>query len=76
MVGYWPDGLPVLDIVLYVRLSCGHERVSRGWRGEEGEAYCCDCGCGLAVIEQVATTDEAVCAWRSSLRRSTGRDGP
>ena len=60
----WPDGLPVHDLVLYVRLSCGHERVSRGWRGEEGAAYCCDVCKTLETMDVIALTDGTVCQWR------------
>lgn len=59
----WPDGLPVHDITLYVRLTCGHERVSRGWRGNEGELVCCDEGCGLVFIAEVSMTDEEPRPW-------------
>lgn len=57
-MGTWPDGLPVHPILLYVRLGCGHERVSRGWRGEEGSTYCCDACHKLTTIEEVSMTEE------------------
>lgn len=41
-VARWPDGVPVHDRLIFVWLGCGHYRWSRGWRGEEGLAYCCD----------------------------------
>lgn len=63
MTGTWPDGLPVHDLVLHVRLSCGHERNARGWRGEEGSTYCCDvCGV-LAQMEEISLTDEPPSPW-------------
>lgn len=64
MSGTWPDGEPVHDVTLYVRLRCGHERVSRGWRGGEGEAYCCDACKRMTVIEEVSMTDDAPHTWR------------
>jgi hypothetical protein len=64
MSGTWPDGLPVHDLTLYVRLSCGHERVSRGWRGNEGEAICCDACKTMQTIVEVSMTDVAPYTWR------------
>lgn len=63
-VGRWPDGEPVHDLILYVLLACGHERVARGWRGREGDPYCCDVGCGMTTMVEIAMTDERPCPWR------------
>ncbi len=60
----WLDGLPVHDVVLYVRLACGHERESRGWRGEEGAYYCCDVCHRMTVMEVIAMTDRPPSPWR------------
>lgn len=75
MVAYWPDGEKVHDIKILVKLSCGHERVSRGWRGEEGQQLSCD-ACwddyhkgegdfpiGLVTIEFMEPTTLDVCGW-------------
>lgn len=69
----WPDGLPVHDVVLYVLLGCGHERVSRGWRGNEGDTYCCDVCHELTTMEVVALTDEAPCDWRRAAGQPRGK---
>lgn len=63
----WPDGLPIHDLNIYVVLSCGHQRVSRGWRGEVGETICCDAdpaGCGLQTIVVADPTDQPVSDWQ------------
>lgn len=62
----WPDGLPVHDLNIYVLLACGHQRVSRGWRGGEGERICCDAdpaGCGVVEIITMEPTDQPVSGW-------------
>lgn len=51
--GRWPDGVPVHDRLIFVRLGCGHERTSRGWRGEVGDTYCCDACHQLTFMEVV-----------------------
>jgi hypothetical protein len=63
MAGTWPDGLPVDDLVLHFRLSCGHERNARGWRGEEGTSFHCSICKILATIEEISLTDEAPGRW-------------
>lgn len=50
--------------VLHVRLGCGHDRNSRGWRGEEGTVYCCDVCNVLTTMVEISPTDEAPCTWR------------
>jgi hypothetical protein len=60
----WPDGEPVHSLLIYVRLSCGHERVAQGWRGGVGARYCCDVCHELATIEVSEPTDQPPTPWR------------
>lgn len=62
----WPDGLPVHDLLIYVRLGCGHERVSRGWRGHEGATFCCDHCHQLTTMTVVEPTTEPESGWREA----------
>jgi hypothetical protein len=63
MTAYWPDGVPVHNRKIHVVLSCGHERVSRGWRGEVGQPYCCDACFQMATMDVVEETDAPLSGW-------------
>lgn len=60
----WPDGTPVHNQVLHVRLGCGHECNSRGWRGEEGNVFCCNVCHVLTEMVEISPTDEPPSNWR------------
>lgn len=60
---FWPDGVPVHNVKLYVRLSCGHHRVSLGWRGQVGDVYCCDVCHMLTNMVEISVTDETPRGW-------------
>ena len=62
--GCWPDGQPIHDRALAVTLACGHQRVSRGWRGDPGQTYCCDACRKLTTIASVTATNEPVSDWQ------------
>lgn len=60
----WPDGKPIHPFNVFVKLACGHWRVSSGWRGSAGETYCCDACGSLTYIIATLITDEKPHEWR------------
>lgn len=62
--GTWPDGHYVHGHNVFVKLGCGHHRVSKGWRGSAGETYRCDACKQMTVIAATIITDNEPYGWR------------
>jgi len=69
----WPDGHYVHGHNVLVKLGCGHYRVSKGWRGSAGEAYCCDaCHQMTVILATIITFDDEPHDWRLPAPESYG----
>lgn len=61
----WPDGNPIHGHNVFVKLACGHHRVSEGWRGSAGEALRCDACQAVTTIMATIVTEEEPYDWRT-----------
>ena len=63
--GTWSDGTPIHGLHVFVKLACGHHRVSVGWRGSAGESYHCDACRTMTLIMATIVTEEEPYGWRT-----------